>query len=259
MRRIALTTLAVLTLSGLFTGCATTTGPVHTFSALPVPARAQVVVVDGAGGTRVTSRCLLRVVEEDRLPLAVVPFEWTHGWPRFISDNLDQDHLECQAQHLANYLIRVRSAQPHLPLHVLAYSAGSAVITRAAKYLPQDTLDRVVLLAPAIAARTDLRRLLLVAKQGVDVFTSTRDIWVLGFGTGIIGTAGGPYGRAAGLSGFEPVIETPQDADLYAGRLRQFPWLPDYSWTGNIGQHGGGHAPLFLSAYIAPTFLAQGR
>lgn len=263
MRQASLTTLtgaALVAVLGLMSGCATTyTGPRTSLSALPVPARAQVVVLDGAGGTEVTSRSLDQVVREDRLPLEVVPFDWSHGWLRFIADSRDREHLECQAQHLANYLISVRAARPNLPIHVLAYSAGTAVIARAAKYLPPNTLDRVVLLAPAIAAQTDIRRLLLASRQGVDVFTSDRDWVVLGIGTGIVGTIGGCYGKAAGREGFEPIVESPADARMYAARLRQFPWVQDYCWTGNIGQHGGGHLPRFLAAYIAPSFLSQGR
>ncbi len=251
---LARLTLALM-LSGLLSGCAMTTGPRLSTSGMPVHLRGIVVVVDGAGGTSVTSQSLDQVVQAQRLPLAVVAYDWSHGWGRFIADNWDTDHLEQQGQDLAQFLVAAQKQYPGLPIHVLAYSAGSSLVVRAAQQLPPNSLGRVVFLAPAVSAHTDVRPLLCSARCGLDVYTSQRDVFYLGLGVRMIGPTGGGPLPAAGRAGFQPVIAGPSDVALYQARLRHHPWGPEYSWTGNTGQHGGGHAPKFLSTYIVPSFM----
>lgn len=250
---------AGIALVGLVAGCAATTGPRLTTSGMPVCPRAVVIVVDGAGGTAVTSNSLDRVVREERLPLAVVAYDWSHGWGRFISDQVNDDHLDRQGEELARYIQKVRCDRPNLPVHLLVYSAGSGVAVRVGQHLPPDTLDKVVLLAPAVSYQADLRPLLRASRRGVDVYTSVRDRFYLGVGTGIVGPTGGGPSPAAGRYGFDPVVCGPDDAALYRARLRHFPWGPEYCWTGNVGQHGGGHEPVFLATFVVPAFLDATR
>jgi hypothetical protein len=244
--------LGLLVLSA---GCATVpTGPRVTVSALPVPPRALVLVLDGAGGTDITGRTLEDVVREQHLPLGVVPYDWSHGPGRIVADQWDVEHLDRQAEEFARFVRTLRAENPSLPLYVLTYSAGSAIPTRAARLLPPNTFERVVFLAPAVSAGTDLRPLLMVSRRGVDAFISDRDVFFLGIGATLIGTTGGPRGPAAGRVGFDPVICSQADAVLYSTKLRHYPWTPDYIWTGNVGQHAGGHQPKFLTTFVVPMF-----
>jgi len=239
----------------LLAGCLAPTGPRRVLSRSPIPPRAIIVVLDGAGGTVVTSRALEDVIAEQRLPFEVIPYDWSHGYGRIIADQVDVCHLDRQAEEFARFLRTLRVENPGLPVHVLTYSAGSAVVVRGARFLPPNALERVVLLAPAVAATSDLRPLLSAACQGVDVFVSDRDLFFLGIATTVVGTTGGSRGPAAGRVGFEPILESQCDANLYRTRLRYFPWTPDYCWTGNYGQHDGGHRPAFLAAYVVQRFL----
>jgi hypothetical protein len=75
----------------------------------------------------------------------------------------------------------------------------------------------------------------------------------------VVGTADGRWlSAAAGRVGFDPVIEAPADAALYA-RLRQHAWDPCIKWTGNRGGHYGSHQPAFLRAYVVPLLAAPER
>jgi len=94
------------------------------------------------------------------------------------------------------------------------------VALAAAERLPPDSLERIVLLAAGGVVRTyDLRRALVSARQGLDVFSSEKDRWWLGVGAAIVGTADGKRDPPAGRVGFRP----PGDAAL-ALRLHQHPW-----------------------------------
>jgi hypothetical protein len=241
----------------LVAGCATTptiNGPRVSQYPLPVPPRALVLVLDGAGGTEITGKTLEMVVHDQGLPLGVIPYTWTHGWGRFLADQGDADHLDYQAEAFARYVLALRAENPGLPINVLTFSAGSGVVTRAARLVPPDTFERVVLLAPAIAANTDIRPLLLASRRGVDAFTSNRDMF-LAVGAMVYGTTGGPRGPAAGTCGFEPVLSSPADVLLYRSKLRQYPWTPELTCTGHTGMHNGGHQPCFLLQFVVPKFL----
>jgi hypothetical protein len=139
----------------------------------------------------------------------------------------------------------------------VAYSAGTHVALEATRWLEPDSLQRVVLLAPAVAADYDLRPALAVARQGVDVFTSERDRFFLGLGPRMVGTADGKRGvPAAGRVGFDSPALSAADACLTA-RLRQHPWEPSVGWTGNRGNHSGSLTATYLRAYILPLLATS--
>lgn len=209
------------------------------------------LVVDGAGGYQTAPRSLATAVSEAHLPLYVRSFDWTHGRGRWLADQLDQAHPRCQAQRLAAEIHLYRPPCPGLPVSVVAFSAGSAAALAAAESLPPDSLERLVLLAPAVSSGYDLRRALASARQGLDVFTSEHDFLRLGLATVVAGTADGKHQVAAGLHGFDSPSLSPADAAL-AGRLRQHPWDPCMAWTGNLGTHMGYCRPAYLRAYVLP-------
>src|SRR5205823_309833 len=115
---------------------------------------------------------------------------------------------------------------------------GCAVVLAAAECLPADSLDRIVLLAPAVSPCYDLRRALAGARRGADAFVSERDWLWLGVGTSVAGTPDGGRGPAAGRRGFQPPALAAGEEGL-AWRLRQHAWHPCVEWTGNHGGHAG--------------------
>jgi pimeloyl-ACP methyl ester carboxylesterase len=229
----------------LLSGCAGM--PVHVESrSAPLTARGVVFVVDGAGGRQSAARSLAAAVDQARLPLHVRSFEWTHGRRLALADVVDVAHSRRQGRLLAEEVCRWQAARPGVPVYLVGYSAGCAVALAAAEQVPADSLERVVLLAPAVSACYDLDEALAGARGGIDVFSSQRDTLWLGLGTGVVGTADGRRGPAAGRVGFCP------PAGPLAGRLRQHPWDPFLAWTGNEGGHGGPLKAGYLRAYVLP-------
>jgi hypothetical protein len=226
-------------------GCATTPTRV-TSSSPPVAPRGIVVVVDGAGGSPDAANSLTALVKETGTPLAIRSFAWSHGLGLGVLDMTDVEHSRESGRRLAFKIAAYR--QSGLPIYIVAYSAGAHVALEATRLLEPNSLERIVLLAPAVAADYDLGPALASARQGVDVFTSSRDRLYLGLGTRVTGTADGKAGVApAGRVGFDP----PADGEL-AGRLRQHPWDSSIAWTGNNGNHSGTVGRTYLRAFILP-------
>jgi pimeloyl-ACP methyl ester carboxylesterase len=238
----------------LVSGCAGVPARVESY-APPVPARGIVIVADGAGGYPTASRSITAAAEQCRLPLFVRTFDWSNGRLRPLADMRDGEHSRCQAEVLACEVNRYRASYPGVPISLVGFSAGSVVVLGAAERLPANALERIVLLAPAVSTAYDLRRALLSARGGMDVFTSQRDRLWLGLGTGVVGTADGTRDPAAGRVGFQPPALCPGELAL-AGRLRQHPWDPGVAWTGNEGGHSGTLGQTYLKAYVVPLLTS---
>jgi pimeloyl-ACP methyl ester carboxylesterase len=240
-------------------GCATVPRPTVAYR-LSEPPKGIVLVADGAGGVPEALHALEEAVKETRAPLYIRSFDWTHGQGRGVRDMADAEHSRAQGRRLAAEIAWYRGACPSTPVYVLAYSAGTHVALEAARWLPPDSLERIVLLAPAVAADYDLRPPLAAARQGVDAFTSDRDRFYLGIGTRVVGTADGKNGvPPAGRVGFDvPPVAGPTDACLLR-RLRQHPWEPSVAWSGNTGTHSGSLAPQYFRAYVLPLLTTPSR
>jgi pimeloyl-ACP methyl ester carboxylesterase len=211
-----------------------------------------VFVADGAGNTAGLSTALRQAVATEQLPLCVETFEWSYGPYRFLADEMDSCHARDAGHRLAARVAAYRQAYPDGKVCLVAHSAGSLVALTAAADLPPASLERIVLLAPAVSSGYDLRPALCAARQGIDVFCSERDWAVLGLGVGIIGTTDRRWGAAAGRVGFKPVLECPGDPALYA-KVREHRWDPSVAWTGNAGGHFGTYLePRYLDAYVLP-------
>jgi hypothetical protein len=219
--------------------------------------QAIVFTADGAGNYQGLSNSLKDVVMEDHLPLHVHTFEWSHGYRRIIADHVDAAHAREEGKRLAEEILCYHRQGPEsaLPISIVAHSAGSQVALVAAEYLPPDSLDHIILLAPSVSANYDIRPALRCARQGVDVFYSRADRAYLGFGVAVLGTSDGSRSPVSGRVGFSvPDNSAAPDASLYV-RLRQHPWEESLRWTG----HNGGHFTVreggYLRAVVVPLLL----
>ncbi len=238
-------------------GCAGVPARVES-RAPPTAVRGIVIVVDGAGGYQTAPHAVTTAVDELRLPLYVRSFDWTHGRGRILADIIDADYSNCQGALLAEEIIGIRRNQPGVPVYLVAYSAGCAVALAAGDRLPPDTVERIILLAPAVSVGYDLRRTLVSARQGVDVFISKRDTVWLGLGTAVVGTADGTRQTASGRVGFQPPVLCPGEEPL-AARLRQHRWDACVVWSGNEGGHAGTLSLTYLKAYVLPLLTPPDR
>jgi pimeloyl-ACP methyl ester carboxylesterase len=215
-----------------------------------------VFVANGSGDVQTVSTNLSRVVEETSTPLQIVTVDWSHGYLRYLADHLDHaNHLD-QGRELAAQVTAYRRTYPDRRISLLGYSTGSAVVLAAADTLPKDSVDKIILLAPAVCASYDLRHALLAARKGIDVFYSNDDRIILGLGMKIVGTAEGCRRKVAGQWGFTPIIADPGDAALYE-KLHQHKWDPVVEWSGNDGGHYGSNQPDFMRVYVLPLLVKK--
>jgi pimeloyl-ACP methyl ester carboxylesterase len=216
---------------------------------------AVVFVANGAGDSRSLSQNLVQVVQETSAPLQVETVHWSLGPRRVVADQVDHNNHLSRGRELALQADRYRRSYPDRRIYFTGHSAGCAVVLAAAEALPADSVDGIILLAPAVSPKYNLRSALRATRCSLDVFYSKRDRWVLGMGMAIVGTTEGDSNRAAGQYGFKPDITEPGDAVLYA-KLRQHPWDPALEWSGHNGGHHG-YQVGFLRAYILPILLAN--
>ncbi|MBI2803877.1 MAG: hypothetical protein HYX68_02720 [Planctomycetes bacterium] len=238
----------------LLTGCATARqgrGPYRVASPPAAPISGVVFVANGAGDSRTASQNLAAVVAQTAAPLKIETFAWSRGYRRFVADQVDEDNHAAQGRRLADAVLAHRQAFPNRRIYLVGQSAGGAVVLNAVKSLPPSSIERIVLLSPSVCTGLDLRQALTVSREGIDLFHSERDRWVLGLGMRVVGTTDGACRVAAGRVGFKTIVTNPTDAALYS-RLRQHPWNASVTWTGHNGGHFGNLEPKFLRAYVLP-------
>jgi pimeloyl-ACP methyl ester carboxylesterase len=234
----------------LAAGCTSTRQPVPSCGC-SAPNADVVFVADGSGDYRTTSKGLCEAVNACAAPLRIETFVWSHGYGRMLEDHTDHCHHLEEGRRLAGLVSAARQSCPERGVYLVGHSSGAAVVLAAAEAAPPGSIERVVLLAPAVACDYDLRPALRSARQGIDAFISRRDIGALGVGTGVAGTADGRWSSASGRVGFAPILTCPGDELLYA-KLRIHPWDRCVRWTGNRGSHYGTLEQGFLHAYVLP-------
>jgi hypothetical protein len=219
--------------------------------------RPLVWVLDGAGDLKGSSNALSQGNSLSGNPVELAVFPWSHGYGRLLMDQIDMSHARNQGAKLAQAILERKAREPDRRVVVVGHSAGCAVALAAGDVLPMDAVDRFILLAPSVSTGYDIRPTLWTAKEGVDVFCSTKDWVALGFVIHVVGTTDKFWsGSAAGRWGFQPKGST-KLADLEASRLRQHFWSPEMARTGHTGGHHGMHAPGFVQAYLLPLMLGK--
>src|SRR5262249_6928324 len=152
----------------------------------------------------------------------------------------DHDAVERHAQaaaYLAEQICIFRKAYPDRLVIVIGHSAGTHIVLLATQLLPDQSVDRIFLLAPSVACTYDLRKALRCSKTGIESFWSPED-GVLELAVDYIGTADRQKGvQAAGRVGFSKLPPGTPECELYGG-LRQYKWYPDLA---EIYGHQGGH------------------
>jgi pimeloyl-ACP methyl ester carboxylesterase len=219
----------------------------------PAPPTHVVFVADGAGDYRAASTSLRETAASDGWPLDVRTFLWSHGFLRNLADHTDYAWARDRGHELAGVVLAQKQAQPNVPVSLMGHSAGCYVVLEAAAQLPPDTLERIVLLAPSVSSKYDIKPALISARNGMDVFYSKNDRVWLGVFTAFAGTSdSASETRPAGRFGFEPQAQ-PSELPLYA-KLRQYEWNPTLDQVGNDGGHYGSYQPGHLRKFVLPLF-----
>lgn len=257
MSRSSVILLCLATVAaGASSGCATVR---HDLTLPDPPPSTQGIVfsIDGAGNWQASSIALRQVVEEEKIPLHVEIFEWCHGHNRILLDHWDSKNASAQGCRLAQIVLAFQQTHPGMPVFILSHSAGVNVLLATADHLPADSVENMVILAPSVAANHDLRPCLRASRRGIDVFYSHADRPILKYAVTALGCSDLCWScSAAGLVGFRPVGNAPEDLALYS-KLRQYPWHPGLSFTGNCGGHYGSYQPDFLRNFVLPLLQAN--
>lgn len=172
-----------------------------------------VLVADGVGGLDLCGTGLRYMLGVERQPCAVEVVPWGHGLGRWFADLTDVANRDHQARRVAEAVKRFRSDRPEEPIFLVAKSGGSGIVVKALEQLDDESVERVVLLAPALSPGYDLTQALRTVRRELVVFWSPLDIVILGAGTKLFGTMDRVKTVAAGMVSFlVPVDDDPESS-----------------------------------------------
>ncbi|MFT3880569.1 MAG: alpha/beta hydrolase [Gemmatales bacterium] len=210
-----------------------------------------VFVAGGAGSITNLAGIMKWSLRQADSPLEVRDFDWSHGKGRIIRDIQDIRHLVQKADELAQQILEYQAAHPDRPIYLVGRSTGAMIVLLAAEKLPLASVERIILLSPAVSPNYDLTPALRTTRAEIVSFHSRLDIPVLNWGTSLVGTADRYYTPSAGLNGF-----TIPAATVEYQRLKQIEWSPSKAWYGHLGGHLGNGMPLFLLYEVVPHLNA---
>jgi hypothetical protein len=212
------------------------------------------MVVGGVGSLDWCGLALRRLLKNKQPPYTIKIFSWGHGFGRWHADLTNVANRDAHARGIAEAIRGFKASQPACPVFLVAKSGGSGVVVKGLELLDEGTVERVMLLAPAISPAYDLTAALRAVRREIVVFWSPLDLIVLGAGTRVFGTIDRVKTVGAGLVGFR--IPDGNSADPPGRReydkLRQVRWHPRMAVSGNLGGHMGPDSPFFLRKYIVP-------
>lgn len=216
------------------------------------PAKPGVIFVAGGAGNLVNLTAITRwAARQSKVPHEVREFEWQHGKGRLVRDIQDARHLIAKANELSQQILEYQVAHPDRPIYLIGKSTGAIIVLMAAEKVPISSLERIILLSPAVSPHYELAPAIHSTRAGIVSFHSPLDIAVLNWATTLVGTADRHYTSSAGLNGFVlPAAKTPAAYDYE--RLTQIAWLPGHAWYGHLGGHMGNGMPLFLVFEVMP-------
>ncbi len=166
--------------------------------------RTFILVANGPNDFNSLSENLQRVFENNPNPNAtpiIRAINWTRTDATGMQDYSSRNAHLMGAAMMAYDANKLRQAYPNSPIYLMGYGAGSCVALSAAEQLPPASVERIVLLSPAVSSHYDVRYALKASRQGMDVFYHTEDS-ILEFTESEIGTADGTRDTIAGRTGF---------------------------------------------------------
>lgn len=189
------------------------------------------------------------------LPYDVVHFSWSTGYMRIISDLTNRNNIRTKAKELSEQIRDYHAKHPQRKIYIISKSAGTMIALSALAHLDQDTVERAILLSPAVSPTFPLTDALHAVRTELISFWSPHDHFWLGLGTSLFGTADGVQCRSAGLVGFATPPES--SADSAYRKLRQIKWELSMLRYLHIGDHAGNSMPPFIREYIMPLLTSE--
>jgi hypothetical protein len=118
--------------------------------------RGLVLVADGIGGLDLCGTALRYVLSAEGLPYAIHVLPWCHGVGRWYADLTDVTNRDMSATLMSDAVRRFRDRQPGDPVFLVAKSGGSGVVVKALEQLEEASVERAILIAPALSPDYDL-------------------------------------------------------------------------------------------------------
>ena len=213
-------------------------------------AKGVIFTIDGVGGFNIATSAMTLAFRLAGLPHKIEQLYWSHGFGRWLIDLQDKERIEEKAVELAER-IKAR-CQSGMEVYIVAKSAGCAIALKALSLVPADSVQRVVLLAPAVSPDYTLTPALRAVKQKLFAFWSPNDAFILGLGTTLFGTADGVYRKSAGMVGFETPTGVDSETITSYKKLQQIRWQPSMLMALNFGDHQGSVMVPFLHSHVVP-------
>lgn len=204
-----------------------------------------IFTVDGVGGAGVMPLTMQYVVKVARANFDVRHFVWTHGFGRIVADIRDRKHMYDKGELLAKTILQLTESGRKVA--IVAKSGGTGVALKALELLPANTVETVVLLAPAVSPQFNLTPALDAVRGKMYSFNSSYDLFWLGLCTSLVCTADGVKAVAAGCVGFA-------DPEKYE-KLEEITWNALMLRSLHFGTHTGTSMYPFLSAYVLPLLV----
>lgn len=214
-----------------------------------------VLVADGVGGLNLLGLALQYVLPPSGSPHVVQVVNWGHGFGRWHSDLTNVQNHAAQALVVAAEVEAFRVRRPGQPVFLIGKSGGTGVVVRALEQLPAESVETVILVAPALSPTYNLAQALRAVRRELVVFWSPLDVFVLGLGTRFFGTMDRVKSVSAGLVGFKPPLDLDDAGQAQYAKLRQVRWRLSMAPTWYLGGHVGPDSPKFLRKYVVPLLV----
>ncbi len=217
-----------------------------------------VFVVDGVGGSMMTSEHLREVNDERQLGLRIQNVPWCRQNAIF-QDLVDHEAQINAAAKLACSVEAIHKDAPKARIFLLGHSAGTRVVLVAAEMAPAKSIERIFVLHAAVSSTYDLTGALKSTRLGIDNFWSSED-GILDAMVQHKGTADGQKGPAAGRAGFQLVSTDKKDVEAYRN-VRQIRWTEEFCGNGGHYAWALRHnmkkalVPMFFTAPCNPPIL----
>lgn len=156
-----------------------------------------------------------------------------------------------QAVTAAEKIAEYRHQHPGARIDLVGYSAGGGMALLTTEALPQDVrVNNLVLVQAAVSPTHDLTDALQHIDGHIVNLYSKLDWFVLGLGTGALGTVDREYVASAGKDGFNLEVAVPDEA--LRAKVEQHRWVPEMIWTGHLGNHASILLYAWNKKYVAP-------
>ena len=139
-------------------------------------------------------------------------------------------------------------------IDLVGYSAGGGMALLVTEALPPGVrVNNLVLVQAAISPTHDLTAALQHIDGHIVNLYSELDWFVLGLGTGALGTVDRDYVASAGKNGFN--LEAAVPDEMLRAKVEQHRWEPGMIWSGHLGNHASILLYAWNRKYVAPYLL----